>query len=85
MSEMYGRLKVYHFCNVVFIIFTICCAVSNSFTMLIIFRFLAGSFGAAPLTLGGGTIADVMPIQSRAKAMGIWCMGPTLGPVGMFS
>lgn len=77
MSEMYGRLKVYHACNVMFIVFTICCAVSNSLGMLVAFRFLAGCLGSAPLTLGGGTIADVMPAASRATAMGIWCMGPS--------
>jgi MFS family permease len=49
--------------------------------MLIVFRFLAGCFGSAPLTLGGGTIADLMPASKRAKAMSIWVMGPTIGPV----
>lgn len=44
-------------------------------------RFLAGSFGAAPLTLGGGTIADLMPLSQRAKAMSLWVLGPTVGPV----
>jgi MFS family permease len=49
--------------------------------MLIVFRFLAGCFGSAPLTLGGGTIADLMPAAKRAKAMSVWVMGPTVGPV----
>ena len=80
MSEMYGRLIVYHVGNILFVIFTIGCAASNSMSMLIVFRFLAGSFGATPLTLGGATIADLMPMAKRAKGMSAWVLGPTIGP-----
>ena len=49
--------------------------------MLIAFRFLAGCAGSAPLTLGGGTIADMFPPEQRAGATAIWSIGPLLGPV----
>lgn len=81
MSEMYGRLPLYHICNFLFLIFTIACAVSTSLGMLIGFRFLAGSVGAAPLALGGGTIADIIPREKRGFAMTMWVLGPTIGPV----
>ena len=81
MSEMYGRFTTYNICNAFFIVFTIACAVSNSMGMLIAFRVLAGMAGAAPLTMGGGTIADIFPAEQRAGAMAIWSMGPLLGPV----
>ncbi|KAJ4301187.1 hypothetical protein N0V90_003278 [Kalmusia sp. IMI 367209] len=81
MSEQYGRFMVYNVCNVFFIIFTVACALSNSMGMLIAFRVLAGMAGAAPLTIGGGTIADIFPQEQRAGAMAIWSMGPLLGPV----
>jgi multidrug resistance protein len=81
LSEMYGRLPLYHSCNVLFVIFNICCAVSKSLNMLIVFRFVAGCVGAAPLTLGGGTIADLMTQAQRAKALSFWVLGPTIGPV----
>ncbi|KAF2684806.1 MFS general substrate transporter [Lentithecium fluviatile CBS 122367] len=81
MSELYGRFIVYHICNFLFVIFTIACALSNSMSMLIAFRVLAGCAGSAPLTMGGGTIADIFPPQERAGAMAIWSIGPLLGPV----
>ncbi|KAH6844358.1 membrane transporter [Alternaria alternata] len=81
MSELYGRMHLYNICNVLFVIFNICCAVSNSMGMLVAFRFFAGCAGAAPLTIGGGTIADMFPPQQRAGAMAIWAVGPLLGPV----
>lgn len=81
MSELYGRIWLYNICNLLFVIFNIACALSKSMGMLIAFRFLAGCAGSAPLTLGGGTIADMFPQQQRAGAMAIWSMGPLLGPV----
>lgn len=81
LSELYGRVPIYNGCNIVFIIFTIACAVSSNVDMLIAFRFFAGCAGAAPITIGGGTIADIMPREKRAGAMAIWSLGPLLGPV----
>ncbi|EME39510.1 hypothetical protein DOTSEDRAFT_139366 [Dothistroma septosporum NZE10] len=81
MSELYGRLIVYQVCNVGFLAFTIACAVAPSMGSLIAFRFFAGVFGVAPVTIGGGTIADLMPPAKRGGAMAIWAMGPLLGPV----
>lgn len=81
LSEMYGRLPLYHTCNCLFVIFNIACALSINLDMLIAFRFLAGSVGSAPLALGGGTIADTMSTQQRGTAMAIWMSGPTIGPI----
>lgn len=81
MSELYGRYWCYNVCNFLFVVFTIACAVSNSLGMLIAFRLLAGCAGSAPLTIGGGTIADIFPQEKRAGAMAIWAIGPLLGPV----
>lgn len=81
MSEMYGRMPIYNICSCLFIVFNIGCALSKSMGMLIAFRLLAGCAGASPLTLGGGTIADMFPPQQRAGAMAIYSMGPLLGPI----
>jgi MFS family permease len=81
LSEMYGRAQVYNICNVIFICWTIACALATNLGMLIGFRFLAGCFGVAPITNGGGTIADLMAPENRGAAMSIWAMGPLIGPV----
>ncbi|KAL8724515.1 MAG: hypothetical protein Q9181_006793, partial [Wetmoreana brouardii] len=81
LSELYGRLPVYHVCNVMFVIFTIACAVSSNLNMLIAWRFFEGLFGSAPLTIGGGTIADMIVQEKRGGMMAIWAMGPLMGPV----
>ncbi|KAJ6024272.1 multidrug resistance protein [Penicillium herquei] len=81
LSETYGRLPVYLTCNLSFLMWCIACAVAPNMAALVIFRFLAGAFGAAPFTLGGGTIADIVDPAQRGTAMGIWMGGLTVGPV----
>ena len=81
LSELYGRLPLYHACNALFVVMTVACAVSSNLNMLIGFRFLEGTFGSAPLTLGGGTIADMIIQEKRGGVMAIWAMGPLMGPV----
>ncbi|KAF2641571.1 MFS general substrate transporter [Massarina eburnea CBS 473.64] len=80
LSEIYGRLPLYHTCTVIFLIFTVAAGVSTNMTMFIVFRFIMGSFGAAPMVLGGGTIADLISREQRGTAMSVWMMGPTIGP-----
>lgn len=79
LSESYGRLWVFHICNVLFLIFIVGCAVSNSVGMLIAFRLLAGC--AAPYTIGGGVIADLIPQEKRGVAMSLFSLGPLIGPI----
>ena len=81
LSELYGRLPVYLTCNVLFTIFNIACAVSNSLGSLVVFRFLAGTFGGCPITIGAGSFGDMIAQEHRGKIIAIWALGPLLGPV----
>ena len=60
---------------------TVTCALSRNMNMLIAFRFLAGTFGSCPLTIGGGSIADMIIQEKRGGVMAIWALGPLMGPV----
>ncbi|CZR54884.1 related to multidrug resistant protein [Phialocephala subalpina] len=80
LSELYGRSIVYNTCNTIFLIFSIACAVANNLSSLIIFRLLAGIGASCPITLGAGTIADMIPLEKRGLAMALWIMGPLVGP-----
>ncbi|KAF3352241.1 Seryl-tRNA synthetase, cytoplasmic [Verticillium dahliae VDG1] len=81
LSEIYGRTIVYHAFNVGFFCFNIGCALAPSLSSLIVFRFFAGLFGAAPMTNGGGTIADMIRQEKRGAAMASFAIGPLLGPI----
>jgi MFS family permease len=73
LSELYGRLPVYWVCNVLFTIFNVATALSPSLPALVVFRFLAGTFGGCPITIGAGTFGDLIHPQSRGKVIAIWC------------
>ncbi|KAI5865600.1 MFS general substrate transporter [Durotheca rogersii] len=81
LSELYGRLGMYHVCNVVYLAFTLGCALSNDVASFLVFRFICGCASAGPLTIGGGTIADVTVPKKRAKALAMFIVGPLIGPV----
>ena len=81
LSEIYGRVPIYHAGNLGFVAFTIGCALAPSLPALIVFRFLCGTFGSAPLTNGGGTIADMVEQTKRGGAMSAFTIGPLLGPI----
>ncbi|KAK5174692.1 uncharacterized protein LTR77_001774 [Saxophila tyrrhenica] len=81
LSELYGRLVIYHTCSVVYIGFIIGCALSKNTAMFLGFRFLAGCAASGPSTVGGGTVADVVPPAQRGRAMSLFFVGPLLGPV----
>jgi MFS family permease len=81
ISEVHGRAVVFHVCNILFVAFSIGAALPTSFGMFIAFRFLSGFAGSAPVTVGGGTIADVFEPTERGKATSIYALGPIVGPV----
>jgi MFS family permease len=78
-------VTIYHAGNLAFIIFTIACAVSTNMGMLIGFRFLAGLVSSAPMTVGGGSVVDILPPHKRGLGIMVWNLplvaGPVIGPV----
>ncbi|RMZ83010.1 hypothetical protein DV737_g1768, partial [Chaetothyriales sp. CBS 132003] len=81
MSELYGRLPVYHICNIFFLIWTLACALAPNMGSLLAFRLFAGIAGSCPITIGGGSVADVFVATERGGAMAIFALGPLFGPV----
>ncbi|KAK0385398.1 hypothetical protein NLU13_7874 [Sarocladium strictum] len=81
LSEMHGRLPLYHTCNVIYAAMTVGCALSPNAAAFYIFRFLSGCASSAPVAIGGGTIADLMPPEERGGAVGLFMSGALLGPV----
>lgn len=81
LSEIFGRVPIYHGANVMFVAFILGNALSRSLAQFLVFRFLSGCAGGTPMALGGGTIADITTIQKRAVAMALFSLGPLAGPV----
>lgn len=51
LSEMYGRVIVLQLANLFYLVFNICCGVSQTKGQMVAFRFLSGLGGSAPLAV----------------------------------
>ena len=80
-SEAWGRRSVYIASFALFVLWSVCCAISTSIEMLIIVRMLAGGAAASVQAVGVGTIADVWETYERGRAMGYFYLGPLCGPL----
>lgn len=80
LSELYGRQVLFFGTYMVLTAFNAGAAGSKSIAALIVQRFLAGTFGASPLTNAGGVIADIFPSNQRGLGMSIFAAAPFLGP-----
>jgi MFS family permease len=78
---LYGRAPIIHAGNIIFTIFQIGCAESNSIGTLITLRLFAGIGGSAILSVGGGVIADAFPKEKMGAATAAFTIGPLLGPI----
>ncbi|KAI9462440.1 MFS general substrate transporter [Lactarius psammicola] len=85
LSEDIGRRPVFLITFTFYTGFQIGCALSRNTASILIFRFLSGTFAAAPLTNSGAVVGDIWDAKTRGKAMLIFAVspfaGPALGPV----
>ncbi len=61
-SELYGRRMIYWTNFPMLVIFQIIAAASNRFSVLVIFRFLAGAGGSGVLAVGAGIDSSILKI-----------------------
>ncbi|KAK9468390.1 major facilitator superfamily domain-containing protein [Lipomyces arxii] len=81
LSEIFGRRHTLRTCVFVLLIFNIACGLAKNLTQMLVFRFLAGAGGGGPLAIGAGVVADMWDGSERTTAIGLFSIGPTLGPI----
>jgi multidrug resistance protein len=80
LSEIYGRVLVLQASNLFYLFFNLGCGLAQTKAQMIIFRFLAGLGGSAPLAIGGGVMADLFDADKRGRAISMYALAPLLGP-----
>lgn len=80
MSEMLGRRIVYGGTLLFAVIFVIPCAVAQNIGTLIVCRTIDGIAFSAPMTLVGGTLADLWTNEERGVPMAAFSAAPFMGP-----
>ncbi|KAJ5188024.1 Major facilitator superfamily domain general substrate transporter [Penicillium cf. griseofulvum] len=84
-SEYFGRKPPLLIAYVLFMIFTLACAVADSYESLLVFRLFNGMVASAPIATVGGLFADVHDdptLRGRLMAYFMACttFGPIIGP-----
>lgn len=80
LSERYGRRIIFIISFVPYLGFTLGTALAPNIGAMLAFRFLAGTFAAAPLTNVGGLIADLWDANRRGIALSLFALAPFAGP-----
>ncbi|KAK2814053.1 hypothetical protein FQN50_000457 [Emmonsiellopsis sp. PD_5] len=80
LSELIGRRPVYASTLLVAVIFLIPCAVAKNFATLVVCRAISGIAFSAPMTLVGGTLADMWKNEERGVPMAAFSAAPFVGP-----
>lgn len=84
-SEVVGRRPVFIVTLSLYVMFHLGQALAHNMETLLITRFLSGFFACAPLTMGGGLIADIWDSEGRGPATSVFSttvfLGPVLGPL----
>ncbi|KAK3207857.1 hypothetical protein GRF29_96g659591 [Pseudopithomyces chartarum] len=80
LSEILGRRIIYATTLFLAVIFTIPGAVAKNIETLLVTRAIAGIAFSAPMTLVGGTLADLWKNEERGVPMAAFSAAPFIGP-----
>lgn len=80
LSEVYGRKIIYVTTLFVAVVFVIPCAGAKNIETLLVSRAIDGIAFSAPITIIGGTLADLWRAEERGIPMAAFSAAPFIGP-----
>ena len=81
LTGQIGRNRVFLFSVAGFTVTSMLCGVAQSLPQIVLARLLQGLCGAALVPLSQAVLLDINPPARHARAMAVWVMGVTLGPI----
>lgn len=81
LAGRFGRKKVFLISIAGFTLTSALCGLSSNLAEMVLFRLLQGISGAALVPLSQAVLFDINPRERHGKAMAVWGVGVTLGPV----
>ena len=81
LAGQIGRKRVFLFSVVGFTIASAFCGLAQSLPEIVLARLLQGICGAALIPMSQAVLLDINPRKDHAKAMAIWVMAVTIGPI----
>jgi MFS transporter, DHA2 family, multidrug resistance protein len=81
LTGQIGRNRVFLYSVAGFTVASMLCGVAQSLPQIVLARLLQGLCGAALVPLSQAVLLDINPPDRHARAMAVWVMGVTLGPI----
>jgi DHA2 family multidrug resistance protein len=81
LAGRFGRKKVFLISVVGFTIASALCGTATSLGQIVLYRLLQGMSGAALVPLSQAVLFDINKREDYGKAMAIWGIGVTMGPI----
>jgi DHA2 family multidrug resistance protein len=81
LASEFGRRKVFLTSIVLFTAASVLCGLATTLPQIVLFRLLQGVGGAALVPLSQAVLFDINPPEEFGRAMSIWGIGVTLGPI----
>jgi MFS transporter, DHA2 family, multidrug resistance protein len=81
LAGQLGRKRVFLYSVVGFTVASMLCGLAQSLPQIVLARLLQGLCGAALVPLSQAVLLDINPPERLARAMAVWVMGVTLGPI----
>ena len=81
LAGQVGRKRVFLFSVVGFTIASALCGLAETLPEIVLARLAQGLCGAALIPMSQAVLLDINPKENHAKAMAIWVMAVTIGPI----
>lgn len=81
LGDMFGRVRMYEYGFLIFIIGSALCALANNEATIIGFRIVQGLGGALIMANSGAVIADTFPPERLGRAYGFTSVGYNIGAI----
>jgi len=81
LAGQIGRKRVFLYSVAGFTFASMLCGLAQSLPQMVMARLLQGLCGAALVPLSQAVLLDINPPARHARAMAVWVMGVTLGPI----
>jgi DHA2 family multidrug resistance protein len=81
LAGQIGRNRVFLYSVAGFTVASMLCGLAQSLPQIILARLVQGLCGAALVPLSQAVLLDINPLERHARAMAVWVMGVTLGPI----
>src|SRR5262245_34441705 len=81
LAGRFGRRKIFLYSILGFTIASALCGLAQSLPQIVLARLAQGVSGAALIPMSQATLLDINPPERHARAMTVWVMGVTIGPI----